>query len=72
MTKIFGKGFIENGNLDVKFIKPIFPGDTIKIEFEFYAKEAFQVFEKFTFNVSIKNQDGETVTKGITSGIKTK
>ncbi|MED5578599.1 MAG: MaoC family dehydratase [Nitrospinota bacterium] len=72
MTKVFGKGFIENGNLDVKFIKPIFPGDTIKIKFEFYAKEAFQEFEKFTFNVSIKNQDGETVTKGITSGIKTK
>lgn len=72
MTKMFGKGFIENGNLDVKFIKPIFPGDIIKIEFEFCSKQEFEESEKFTFNVSIKNQDGETVTKGVTSAMKTK
>ncbi len=72
MTKKFGKGFIENGNLDVKFIKPIFPGDIIKIEFELCSKQKSEESEKFTFNVSIKNQDGETVTKGVTSAMKTK
>ena len=50
MTKIFGKGFIENGNLDVKFIKPIFPGDTISIEFIPNSKVES---EKFIFDVSI-------------------
>jgi acyl dehydratase len=69
MTKIFGKGFIENGNLDVKFIKPIFPGDTISIEFIPNSKVES---EKFIFDVSIRNQNGETVTKGVASAIKTK
>ena len=69
MTKIFGKGFIENGNLDVKFIKPIFPGDTISIEFSPNSKVES---EKFIFDVSIRNQNGETVTKGVASAIKTK
>ena len=69
LTKIFGKGFIENGNLDVKFIKPIFPGDTISIEFSPNSKVES---EKFIFDVSIRNQNGETVTKGVASAIKTK
>ena len=69
MTKVFGKGFIENGDLDVKFIKPIFPGDTISIEFKLNSKVEP---EKFIFDVSIRNQNGETVTKGVASAIKTK
>tara|TARA_B100000686_G_scaffold131578_1_gene138526 strand:- start:14671 stop:15090 length:420 start_codon:yes stop_codon:yes gene_type:complete len=69
MTKVFGKGFIENGHLDVKFIKPIFPGDNINIEFEINSRTEP---EKFIFDVSIKNQNGEIVTKGVASAIKTK
>ena len=31
LIDLFGRGFVEGGAIDVAFVKPIFPGDTVRV-----------------------------------------
>lgn len=69
LLDLFEKGWIQGGRLDVSFVKPIFPGDTITICG--VVREKIQEGEciRITLDIWLENQNGEKATAGTASGL---
>lgn len=65
----FGAGFVAGGEIDVAFVKPIFPGDTVTVVAK--VKEIVSENEKrrVLLDISLVNQEGVSVTVGSASGL---
>ena len=68
LLRFFGKGYMEGGKLAVKFIAPVYPGDTITAKGVVTGKEQEQGGIRYTVEVWCENQEGEKVTVGTASG----
>lgn len=65
----FGPGWIRGGRLDVRLVKPIFPGDTILVRAVVVGKVAERSGTRLTLDIWLENQAGERVTAGTVSGV---
>ncbi len=64
MLDHLGFGFITGGEVDVSFVKPIFPGDILTLKAVLREKTLDQGATHYLFDVSLTNQDGAAVTVG--------
>ena len=64
MVDHLGFGFITGGEVDVSFVKPIFPGDVLTLKAVLKEKTLDQGATHYLFDVSLTNQDGAAVTVG--------
>ena len=64
MVDHLGFGFITGGEVDVSFVKPIFPGDILTLKAVLREKTLDQGATHYLFDVSLTNQDGAAVTVG--------
>ncbi len=69
LLDFFEKGWVQGGRLDVSFVKPIFPGDTITIKGVIRDKAAEGPFLRITLDVWLEKQNGEKATAGTASGL---
>ena len=69
LIDLFGAGFIAGGEIEVAFVKLIFPGDTVSVTAK--VKEIVPEGEgaRLIFEVALVNQEGVTVTVGTASGL---
>ncbi len=68
MADHLGIGFITGGELDVSFVKPIFPGDVLRLSATLKEKKQENGGARYIFEVSFTNQDGVAVTLGTAGG----
>ena len=68
MVDHLGMGFITCGELDVSFVKPIFPGDVLHLSATLKEKKQENGQARYLFQVSLTNQDGAAVTLGTAGG----
>ena len=68
MVDHLGMGFITNGEVDVSFVKPIFPGDVLTLQVVLKEKTPEEGATRYLFDVSLVNQDGAAVTVGTAGG----
>lgn len=64
MVDHLGFGFITGGEVEVSFVKPIFPGDVLTLKAVLKEKTLDQGATRYLFDVSLTNQDGAAVTVG--------
>lgn len=64
MVDHLGMGFITGGEIDVSFVKPIFPGDVLTLKAVLREKSPEYGATRCLFDVSLTNQDGTAVTVG--------
>ena len=64
MVDHLGFGFITGGEIDVSFVKPIFPGDVLTLQAVLKEKTLDQGTTHYLFDVSLTNQEGAAVTVG--------
>ena len=64
MVDHLGFGFITGGEVDVSFVKPIFPGDVLTLKAVLKEKTPEDGAIRYLFDVSLTNQDGAAVTVG--------
>ena len=69
MVELFGTGFISGGDLDVTFVKPIFPGDILRLTAKVKEKREEDGNTRVVLEVALVNQDGAPVTVGTASGL---
>ncbi len=69
MVDLFGTGFLSGGEIDVAFVKPIFPGDTVRVTAKVKEKRKENGKVRLVLDVSLVNQDDTPVTVGTASGI---
>ena len=65
MTGAFGRDWLENGSLDVRFRAPARPRDTISVSGKITAVEKTEGQNHIQCSVLCQNQDGESVITGI-------
>ena len=68
MVDHVGMGFITDGEIDVSFVKPIFPGDVLSLSATLKEKKQENGQARYLFQVSLTNQDGAAVTLGTAGG----
>ena len=69
MVDLFGPGFVSGGELEVTFVKPIFPGETVRLSArvrERREREGGRI--RLVLEVALLNGAGEAVTVGSASG----
>ena len=64
MVDHLGMGFITGGEIDVSFVKPIFPGDVLTLKAVLREKTLDDGATRCLFDVSLTNQEGAAVTVG--------
>lgn len=64
MVDHLGMGFITGGEVDVSFVKPIFPGDVLTLKAVLKEKTLDDGATRYLFDISLTNQDGAAVTVG--------
>lgn len=64
MVDHLGMGFITGGEIDVSFVKPIFPGDVLTLKAVLKEKSPEDGATRYLFDVSLTNQEGAAVTVG--------
>jgi 3-hydroxybutyryl-CoA dehydratase len=69
MTNLLGAGFIQGGNMAVKFIKPVYVDDTLTIHGTVVDKTPEQGATRVTVEVWAENQRGEKTMVGTASGL---
>ena len=69
MVDHLGIGFITGGEIDVSFVKPIFPGDVLALKAVLKEKTPGGDATHYLFDVSLTNQDGAAVTVGTAGGL---
>jgi acyl dehydratase len=69
LLDLFERGWIQEGKLDVSFVKPIFPGDTITVRGVVRNKVPEGRFIRITLDIWLENQNGEKATAGTASGL---
>ncbi len=68
MVDHLGMGFITRGEVDVSFVKPIFPGDILTLKAVLREKTPEDGATRYLFDISLVNQDGAAVTIGAAAG----
>lgn len=68
MVKHLGAGFLEGGELDVAFVKPVFPGDVLHLSATLREKRREGGKTRLLFDVALANQEGAAVTVGTAGG----
>lgn len=68
LIRFFGKGYMEGGKLSVKFIHPVYPGDTITAKGMVTGKQPDSGGIRCEVEVWCENQEGVKVTVGTASG----
>ena len=68
MVDHLGFGFITGGEVDVSFVKPIFPGDVLTLTATLKEKTPEDGAIRYLFDVSLTNQDSAAVTVGTAGG----
>lgn len=69
MVDHLGMGFITGGEVDVSFVKLIFPGDVLTLKAVLKEKTPAEGATRYLFDVSLTNQDGAAVTVGAAGGL---
>jgi len=69
MVDLFGTGFLFGGEIDVSFLKPIFPGDTLEVTGRVRGKSEENGKTRLVLEVALLNQEGAPVTAGTASGL---
>ena len=68
MVDHLGMGFITSGEVDVSFLKLIFPGDVLTLSATLKEKTPDKGATRYIFDVSLTNQEGTAVTIGTSGG----
>ena len=68
MVDHLGIGFITGGEIDVSFVKMIFPGDVLTLKAVLKEKTPDGDATRYLFDVSLTNQEGAAVTVGTAGG----
>ena len=68
MVDHLGMGFITDGEIDVSFVKPIFPGDVLSLSATLKEKKQENGQARYLFQVSLTNQASAAVTLGTAGG----
>ncbi len=69
LVDLFGEGFVSGGEIDVAFVKPIFPGDTVTVTAEVREILPEGDRRRVVLDLSMVNQEGVPVTVGTASGL---
>ncbi len=69
LTELFGAGFVAGGEIDVAFVKPIIPGDTLSVTAMVKEKIPEGDKTRMILDVALVNQEGISVTVGTASGL---
>lgn len=69
MVDLFGAGFVAGGKIDVTFVKPIMPGDTIRITAKVKEKIPENGKTRVVLDVALVNPKGEPFTVGTASAL---
>ncbi len=69
LIDLFGAGFIAGGEIEVAFVKPIFPGDTVSVTAKVKEIVPEEEGARLILEVALVNQEGVTVTVGTASGL---
>jgi acyl dehydratase len=67
LTKAFGVEWIRGGSMDVKFIRPIYAGDTVTAHGRVTSKMETSTGVRIALDVWCETQQGEAVTVGTAS-----
>jgi acyl dehydratase len=67
LTKAFGVEWIRGGSMDVKFVRPIYAGDTVTARGRVTAKTETSTGVRVSLDVWCETQRGEPVTVGTAS-----
>lgn len=67
MTDIFGKKWSDGGRVDVRFRKPVKPGDTITLRATMVERELADGHSRLVFDIVWENQNQDPVLMGRTS-----
>jgi acyl dehydratase len=67
LTKPFGVEWIRGGSMDVKFIRPIYAGDTVTARGRITSKSATSTGVRIGLEIWCETQRGEPVTVGTAS-----
>jgi len=67
LTKAFGIEWLRSGSIDVKFIRPIYAGDTVTARGRITAKSETSTGIRIGLEIWCETQRGETVTVGTAS-----
>ena len=68
MVDHLGVGFITGGEVEVSFVKLIFPGDVLTLKAVLKEKTPDGDAARYLFDVSLVNQEGAAVTVGTAGG----
>ena len=69
MVALLGEGFVQGGRMAVKFIKPVYAGDTLSVQGVITAKEPAEAGRvRVAVEVWCENQDGVKTMVGEASG----
>ena len=68
MVEHLGAGFLAGGELEVSFVKPVFPGDVLRLSATLREKKRENGETRLLFDVALLNQDGVAVTVGAAGG----
>lgn len=69
MTGLLGEGFVEDGKMSVIFIKPVYAGDTLRVNGMVKEKNPEGNATRVVVEVWCENQDGEKTMVGTASGL---
>jgi acyl dehydratase len=69
MTQFLETGFIQGGNMSVKFIKPVYTDDTLTVRGTVVDKTPEGEATRVTVEVWCENQHGEKTMVGMASGL---
>jgi acyl dehydratase len=67
LTKAFGVDWIRSGSMDVKFIRPIYAGDTVTAHGRITGKRETSTGVRIALDIWCETQRGEPVTVGTAS-----
>lgn len=69
MVALLGEGFVRGGRMAVKFVKPVYAGDTLIVRGRVRAKRPEEGRTRVEVEVWAENQDGVTTMVGEASGL---
>jgi acyl dehydratase len=67
LTKAFGVEWVRGGSMDVKFIRPIYAGDTVTARGRLIGKQETSTGVRLALEIWCETQRGEPVTVGTAS-----
>lgn len=62
LTRVFGADWVRGGRMHMKFVKPIFAGDTVTVRGRITGRTPTHGGTRFDAEVWCENQQGQTVT----------